>query len=64
MDEKNEQRLEIIAKATARPPIVHELGGDNYYTCYWISCGESLKKWWRYCPICGTEIDWGDIDVF
>lgn len=42
-----------------KPPVKHELGGGYYYTCFYYSCNEQLRRWWRYCPICGTEILWG-----
>ena len=47
-------------KEIPKPPIVHEIGGDYYYTCFWLKCGEDLKKWYNYCPKCGTKIDWGN----
>ena len=54
----NEKILAAIEKTTPKPPRVHELGGDYYYTCYWLTCGESLKKYFNYCPACGQRIFW------
>ena len=45
-------------KETPKPPIVREIGGDYYYTCFWLACGEDLKKWYNYCPKCGQKILW------
>lgn len=53
-----EKMIEAISKQEPRPPIRHELGGGIYYTCYWIACGENLKRWYEYCPHCGQRIDW------
>ena len=22
------------------------------------ACRESLLRWWKYCPLCGTKVDW------
>ena len=41
-------------------PVKYELGGDFYYTCHWMTCDEQLKRWWKYCPLCGQKIDWSD----
>ena len=50
-----------LENAEPKEPRVHELGGDPYYTCHWMACGESLKKWWNYCPNCGQKINWSGI---
>ena len=47
-----------LQKSIPKKPNIHELGGDIYYTCYWVSCGETLTKWFNYCPKCGQKIDW------
>lgn len=63
----NQSEIEkAIQNATPQKPIKHELGGDYYYSCHWIKCGETLHKWWKYCPNCGNKIDWSDeyIDDF
>ena len=57
-----EERLEAEQKATPRPPIQHELGGGIYYTCYWITCGETVTKWDNYCRKCGQKILWEGAD--
>lgn len=57
-----EEKLEAEQKAIPKPPNTHELGGDIYYTCYWLSCGESLYKWYDYCPRCGQRILWEGAD--
>ena len=44
----------------AKPPIKHELGGGYYYTCYWMTCNEELKRWYKWCPSCGQKIDWSE----
>lgn len=46
----------------ARPPIKHELGGGYYYTCYWLTCNETVYRYWRYCPYCGTKLLWDEED--
>lgn len=53
-----EQKNEAINNAIPRSPRAHELGGDIYYTCYWLKCGETVTKWYNYCPKCGQKIDW------
>lgn len=53
-----EERLAAIYNAVPQPPIVHELGGGIYYTCHWLACGETITKWFNYCPKCGQKIDW------
>lgn len=52
--------LEAIENAKPKPPRVHELGGGLYYTCYRITCNESLHRWQRFCPMCGQRILWED----
>lgn len=48
-----------IENATPKPPRKYELGGDYYYRCYWMPCDEILKRWYNYCPKCGSAILWG-----
>ena len=57
----NEKIFDALEKA--KPPTKHELGGGIYYTCYWLKCSTDLKKWYRYCPGCGTKIAWSDAYV-
>lgn len=52
-----------LQNATPQKPIKHELGGDFYYKCHWVSCGADIKKWFSYCPICGQKIDWSDDEI-
>ena len=59
-----EQERAAIENSIPRKPIVHELGGGYYYTCHWIKCGETLHRWWKYCPNCGNRIDWSKEDDF
>ena len=59
-----QEKENAIRNAIPRKPIKHELGGGFYYTCYWMKCNESLKRWYRYCPKCGNLIDWSEIDGF
>lgn len=59
-----EQERIAIENSIPRKPTKHELGGGYYYTCYWIKCGETLHRWWKYCPNCGNRIDWSEIDDF
>ena len=59
-----ERILEAMRQQEPLPPVEHELGGGIYYTCYWLSCGETLYKWMNYCPKCGNKIDWGCQDDF
>lgn len=54
------EQLDALENAKPKPPNVHELGGGIYYTCYWLACGENLKRWYNYCPKCGSRILWGD----
>lgn len=51
---------EAMQKQEARTPNVQELGGGYYFTCHWLSCGQTLNKYWEYCPKCGQRIDWTD----
>jgi hypothetical protein len=61
--DKSKEITEALAKQIPRPPVINELGGGIYYTCYWIYCGESLKRWYDYCPHCGQRILWeGETD--
>ena len=58
-NEKAEARiLEALQKQEPLAPIEHELGGDTYYTCHWLNCGETLNRFMDYCPRCGQRIDW------
>ena len=52
------EQINALENAKPKPPNVYELGGDYYYKCYWIKCGEDLTKWYNYCPKCGQRIDW------
>ena len=47
-----------IEKEIPKEPRKYELGGDYYYRCHWLICNEPLKKWWNYCPNCGSKILW------
>ena len=60
----NEEKIRALENAIPREPQIYELGGDIYYKCHWVKCGETLHKWMRYCPRCGNRIDWGCIDGF
>lgn len=53
-----QEKANALLSAVERPPEVHELGGDKYYTCFWAHCGENLYRWYDYCPHCGQKIDW------
>ena len=59
-DLTKEERNNAIMNAMAKKPVENELGGGIYYTCHWLKCGETLTKWYNYCPKCGQKIDWGD----
>lgn len=54
---------EALENAIPQKPRRIELGGDIYYKCHWLSCGESLNKWFKYCPKCGCKLDWEDAYV-
>lgn len=51
-----EQERAAIENSIPREPIVHELGGGYYYTCPWMSCGNTVHKWDRYCSKCGQRL--------
>ncbi len=53
-----EQEFDALQNAIPQEPTKHELGGGYYYTCHWLSCNEQLRRWWRYCPVCGQKIRW------
>lgn len=55
-----DKKINAILNAEPKRPKTHELGGGIYYTCFWISCGEDLKRWYNYCPKCGQKIDWSE----
>lgn len=55
-----QEKTRAIENAIPRKPIKHELGGGYYYNCPILSCGETVKKWFEYCPRCGAKIDWSD----
>jgi len=57
---QKDEALKAIQNAHPEPPVKQELGGGFYYKCHWIACGESLKRWWAYCPICGQKILWDE----
>jgi len=60
-NELTEKRIvEALTKQEPMRPVVHELGGGVYFTCHWVSCGETLYRWMNYCPMCGNRIDWND----
>ena len=58
MDLTNEERIEAVMRAVPRPPTKHELGGGIYYTCYWLNCNNTVKRYQNYCDQCGQKIDW------
>ena len=51
---------QAIFNATPQRPVKVELGGGIYYKCKWLSCGETLHRWDRYCPACGQKILWDE----
>jgi len=55
-----EQERAAIENSIPRKPIKQELGGGYYYKCPFLSCGETIHKWYEYCPYCGVKIDWSD----
>ena len=58
------EKDDALQRAIPRPPRVIELGGGIYYKCFWTACDEDLKKWYDYCPHCGTAIAWSENDDF
>lgn len=54
----HEERIEAVYRAEPKPPTAHELGGGIYYTCFWLTCNETVYRWQNYCPKCGQKIDW------
>ena len=58
MDEREREDLiiEALQKQTPLPAQKHELGGDYYYRCYWVSCNADVKSYDRYCPMCGQRL--------
>lgn len=61
VNELTEKRIvDALTKQEPMKPMVHELGGGIYFTCYWASCGETLYRWMNYCPKCGNRILWND----
>jgi len=58
MKELTDKEIEILQRDVEKPPRVCELGGGIYYKCFWINCGEDLKRWYTFCPKCGQRIDW------
>lgn len=56
---KIEQRIiDALEKQEPKTPHIHELGGDYYFKCFWLSCGTTVHRWMNYCPECGQRIDW------
>lgn len=53
-----------MLNAVPQKPLKVELGGGIYYKCKWLSCGETLHRWDRYCPGCGNKLDWSDYDDY
>lgn len=58
IDLTEKERINAVMNAIPQQPEVHELGGGIYYTCHWLNCGETITKWYNYCPKCGQKIDW------
>lgn len=54
----NEEKIRALENAIPKPPQEYELGGGIYHKCYWKTCNEDLKRWFRYCPACGQRILW------
>ena len=55
----NEETIvNALRKQEPMEPKKHELGGDYYYKCHWLSCGEDINKFMNYCPKCGQKIKW------
>ena len=50
--------LEALRRMEPLPPIKHELGGGEYYTCHWLECCETVNKFMEWCPKCGQKILW------
>jgi len=55
-----EEKRRAIENGIPRKPIKQELGGGYYYKCPMLICGESIKRYYDYCPTCGAKIDWSD----
>ena len=53
-----------MLNSVPQKPLKVELGGGIYYKCKWLSCGETLHRWDRYCPGCGNKLDWSDYDDY
>lgn len=56
---RDELQLAML-NAVPQKPVKVELGGGIYYKCKWLSCGETLHRWDRYCPGCGQKILWDE----
>jgi hypothetical protein len=54
----DEEKIVAIERAEPKPPDIHELGGGIYYTCFWLTCRETIYRWQNFCPRCGQKIDW------
>jgi hypothetical protein len=52
--------VDALQKQEPLPPDKHELGGGYYYTCYWLSCRNTVTRYQNYCDQCGQKIDWGE----
>lgn len=55
-----EEIEQAMINAVPQKPQKIELGGGIYYRCHWMTCGETLHRWDRYCPACGNKILWDD----
>jgi hypothetical protein len=62
MNELTEEEKNVaLTNAVGKPPEENELGGGVYYTCFWKACGETLYRWYNFCPRCGQRIDWSGL---
>ena len=60
-NEKIEVRiLDALRQQQPMPPVRHELGGGYYYTCYWLTCNNTVSRYQEYCDQCGQKILWED----
>lgn len=45
------------------PAEVQEIGVDYIFRCGYVKCNQTIKRYFLYCPYCGTKIDWSDADA-
>lgn len=55
---ENQKISDALQKQEPLPPQKQELGGDYYYKCYWMTCGNTVYPYQNYCDKCGQKILW------